>query len=46
MHERQSPAGVSVENQTKTVWYGVGKAVEKGARALGPESWRKEFFIL
>lgn len=41
MHERQSPAGVSVESQTKTVWYGVGKAVEKGARALGSEAWRK-----
>lgn len=41
MHERQSPAGDSVEVQKKTVWYGVGKAVEKGARALGPESWRK-----
>lgn len=41
MHERQVSAGDSVEVQKKTVWYGVGKAVEKGASALGPESWRK-----
>lgn len=41
MHERQVSAVDSVDYQKKTVWYGVGKAVEKGASALGPESWRK-----
>lgn len=42
MHEQQAgSAGLSVEMPKKTVWYGVGKAVEKGIKALGPDAWRK-----
>ncbi len=41
MQERQGSAGMSVEMPKNTMWYGVGKAVEKGVKALGPDAWRK-----
>mgnify|MGYP001557805564 FL=1 len=34
MHERESPAGNKVQDNKKTVWYGIGEA-------LGPDAWRK-----